>query len=307
MICIVDELDALPGPCGGLIGIRDRFPTLGRYGIAAERFNRYVNFEPTPHRVDVVLLTCIVAGRAVHQMEAGRLQLGPGSVGIALYGQAHHLITGPDGVEVVNVYLDLNDHPLPVLPPPLDRTLWSLLSPHPSVVGESHRRIDLSLDPDLLKSGPLPALLREQAEDQPGQGPVMRMWLSVLLVECVRAAQRSGWISSIESGQHVPGWIAEACRFLDKHYEDPIGLADLTRRAGVSAEHLCRRFKRCTGQSPLAYLTDRRLQAAMWQLRTTPDPVTAIAHRCGFSELSYFNRRFKAATGLTPTHYRRRG
>jgi AraC-like DNA-binding protein len=43
----------------------------------------------------------------------------------------------------------------------------------------------------------------------------------------------------------------------------------------------------------------------MWMLRTRGASITDIALDCGFSELSFFNRKFKQACGQTPTQYRK--
>ena len=41
-------------------------------------------------------------------------------------------------------------------------------------------------------------------------------------------------------------------------------------------------------------------------LHTTDDTVLSIASRCGFENLSYFNRAFKAHFGLTPREHRKK-
>jgi len=54
----------------------------------------------------------------------------------------------------------------------------------------------------------------------------------------------------------------------------------------------------------MEYLNMRRIQAAMIQLRSTRDKVVHVALECGFNDLAYFNRRFRAVTSMTPTEYR---
>ncbi|NJL32102.1 MAG: hypothetical protein HC898_11025, partial [Phycisphaerales bacterium] len=49
----------------------------------------------------------------------------------------------PPGMEVVNVYLDLMRHPLPLLPNPWNRTLAELLPPHRRLVSPLHRQVHL--------------------------------------------------------------------------------------------------------------------------------------------------------------------
>jgi len=49
-----------------------------------------------------------------------------------------------------------------------------------------------------------------------------------------------------------------------------------------------------------------RLNAAAEALHTTDETVLTIASRCGFENLSYFNRAFKKHFGMTPREYRKK-
>lgn len=276
-------------------------PTLHSAGVALQRFPNYQETSLGPHTLNCVLFTCLVRGSAVHQMDDQTLHVGPGSVGITHYGQSHVLLTGREGVDVINVYADLQSHPLPVVPPPWDRTLASTLAPHPSVVHRHNRRVHLVFDQPQRMIEPLQWMLREQHAAAPACVQIMQQLFSLFLVECCRVADRQGW----QAQPKAPPWVEQVRAFIDHSFDRPIGLADMTRLAGVSSEHLCRRFRQHTALSPIAYLNDRRLQHAMWLLRTSDRSVTDIALASGFSDVSYFNRRFKTATGRTPTAFRR--
>ena len=87
------------------------------------------------------------------------------------------------------------------------------------------------------------------------------------------------------------------------------------REFNLSAEHIAevfhynksylgRRFKQETGISIAEYLQKARLDMAFSYLTDTSLTVLEISGRCGFSEVAYFNRVFKAHTGMTPTEYR---
>ena len=69
--------------------------------------------------------------------------------------------------------------------------------------------------------------------------------------------------------------------------------------------YLCREFKDYTGKTVVAYLVERRIQAAIWKLREDNEKILSIALGCGFNDLAYFNRVFKKITAMTPSQYRR--
>ena len=82
--------------------------------------------------------------------------------------------------------------------------------------------------------------------------------------------------------------------------------ADAAGVCSFSASHFMRWFRQMTGQSFVAFLNEFRLNAAAEALQATDETVLTIASRCGFENLSYFNRTFKAHFGTTPREYRKK-
>ena len=63
-------------------------------------------------------------------------------------------------------------------------------------------------------------------------------------------------------------------------------------------------FKQYAGMPFIQYLNDYRLTMAGEFLQNTEESVTQIALKCGFENLSYFNRLFRRKFGVTPGQYR---
>ncbi len=95
--------------------------------------------------------------------------------------------------------------------------------------------------------------------------------------------------------------------FIQRNYAENIQLEDIAGRVSVSKSTCTRLFKRYTGRSPVGYLIDYRLEQAATLLRTTEQPVAAIAQACGFGQQSYFSRMFQRSYGSTPRAYRKTG
>ena len=95
-------------------------------------------------------------------------------------------------------------------------------------------------------------------------------------------------------------------QWLSAHYAQPLRVADAAGVCSCSASHFMRWFRQMTGQSFVAFLNEYRLNAAAEALQTTDETVLTIASRCGFENLSYFNRAFKAHFGMTPRDYRKK-
>lgn len=94
---------------------------------------------------------------------------------------------------------------------------------------------------------------------------------------------------------------------MDRSYAEPLDIAGLARIAIVSEAHFIRTFRAVFGETPHRYLQRRRVERAMFLLRTTDRRVTDICIDCGFSSLGTFSRTFTAIVGESPSTYRSRG
>ena len=93
---------------------------------------------------------------------------------------------------------------------------------------------------------------------------------------------------------------------VDRHYRTPLCLDDLAKVAGVSKFHLVRAFLSTYGETPIRYLTRRRIERAQNLLRAANLTVTEVCMLVGFSSLGSFSSRFAQLVGESPTAYRDR-
>ncbi len=98
--------------------------------------------------------------------------------------------------------------------------------------------------------------------------------------------------------------IASAIAHLETHYAEEIELDDLAGMAHMSKRSFLRTFQAATGQPPIAYLIQIRVNRAADRLRATDDPVTEVAFAVGFQDSNYFARQFRRVMGVTPRAYR---
>ena len=108
-----------------LIRLKDRaeLATLCTLGVATEYFENYRSVTQRFHMLDVTLISVIISGECRHVIGEEYLTSSTSSLGITPQGVTHAIVTGDAGVEVLNIYLDLNRTVLPVLPQPLDMAL----------------------------------------------------------------------------------------------------------------------------------------------------------------------------------------
>ncbi len=94
---------------------------------------------------------------------------------------------------------------------------------------------------------------------------------------------------------------------MDRDHRADLDIAALARVACCSEAHFIRTFKTTFGETPHRYLQRRRIERAMFLLRTTDRNVTDICMTVGFSSLGTFGRTFTEIVGEPPGEYRKRG
>lgn len=94
---------------------------------------------------------------------------------------------------------------------------------------------------------------------------------------------------------------------MDRDHRRELDIATLASIACVSEAHFIRTFKMTFGETPHRYLQRRRIERAMYLLRTTTDDITHICMAVGFSSLGTFSRTFRDIVGQTPSAYRAQG
>lgn len=94
---------------------------------------------------------------------------------------------------------------------------------------------------------------------------------------------------------------------IDRHYAEPLDLARLCAVACMSESHFIRSFRAAFGETPHRYVQRRRIERAMFLLRTSDRPVTEICFEVGYGSLGSFSRTFTDVVGESPSAFRDRG
>jgi AraC-like DNA-binding protein len=85
-----------------------------------------------------------------------------------------------------------------------------------------------------------------------------------------------------------------------------MSLQELSSACNMSVTHLCRYFKKVTGQTITEYIKRYRIDRAKELLVEDEKSITWIAYEVGFESHSYFDRIFHDVTKLTPQEFRKK-
>jgi AraC family transcriptional regulator len=279
------------------------FDSAPELGLRAVRWRRSNACLKSPRKLADHVLSYCASGHAMTTISVDgvtrRFHQMPRSV---IFVPAGHLVqwTVEAAREVVHVHVYIPQGVLPDLDPPrlgapetpclidlrdpwLDGFFSLLIAEHADALREGSRGASRFLDDTgKLLFGHLASLLGSRADRQ-------------------AAAAQKQRVSALR-----PFILRRIAAFVHDNLDIEIDLQRLAQVASMSAGHLVRAFKQATGLTPYQYVLEKRLERACERLRDSTEPVSEIAHGCGFSSLSHFSAIFRAHRGLTPTEYRQR-
>lgn len=93
-------------------------------------------------------------------------------------------------------------------------------------------------------------------------------------------------------------------QFLIQNYNKNIQLSDLADYSHMNKSALCRFYKNATNKTISESLNEVRIGIACKELLDTNLSVAEIGYKCGYENISYFNRRFRKVKNISPTDYR---
>jgi AraC family L-rhamnose operon transcriptional activator RhaR len=257
-------------------------------------------------------VVAVVGGTAVHRTRSGQSRIGTGAVLLVRPGQ-WHAYDEPRDLRIWNIYIPIET---------LEGELAALRS-NPIIAGFTSARAARAPAPAptgtarAIGQRALPGFGENSGVDLKALEPYLDDLAQPSLVTG-RSLARLGQLLVVlhtlapafaftNLGQTLPAThpaVIAATDELDAAPDYSWTLAELAERVHVSPSYLCRLFARQLGMSPLHYLERRRLELTARLLLEGELSINEIGATAGWTDISYMARRFRAAHGMTPSHYR---
>jgi two-component system, response regulator YesN len=128
----------------------------------------------------------------------------------------------------------------------------------------------------------------------------MEQWLKGVVVGAVDKV-RGG------SGGRTQKIVAKTRHYIERNFRNPdLTLSLIADHISVTPSYISGVFKRRTGVSIVAYITDQRVRQARDLMDREPLlPVGDVAERVGFADPYYFSKVFRKHVGVSPSSYAR--
>jgi transcriptional regulator GlxA family with amidase domain len=101
--------------------------------------------------------------------------------------------------------------------------------------------------------------------------------------------------------------VRRAMLQIEQNLSTPQKVEDIAQGVGLSKRQLERIFRKEAGKSIQEFSRDLRVFYGLWLLANSDKTITVVATESGFSDISHFNRVFRASFGCAPSALRREG
>lgn len=94
--------------------------------------------------------------------------------------------------------------------------------------------------------------------------------------------------------------------YIEKNLTQDITIDQLSQIAAMNRYYFSTFFKKHMSESPVQYITRKRINLAIQLLKNNNLSVLEVALQSGFNNAANFNRAFKQLTGYSPSEYRKK-
>ncbi len=126
----------------------------------------------------------------------------------------------------------------------------------------------------------------------------MRLMPSILKSYCDLVRERSV--------ENYPLIVKNTTLIIDSDVSAELSPQILAKEQNVSLGYLSSIFKKSTGLTICEYIRKRRVEHAVYLLKTTNLQIQTIASNCGIVDVQYFSKQFRKETGLSPTEFKKK-
>lgn len=251
------------------------------------------------HNHEFLELCYVQSGKGMHKLDGRLYEVQEGDLLIINAGVFHQSLTGDPKEPMTEFYVGLNDLQLAGLKP----NQLPLKDGCPVIHTAGDLKLKLSrlcLSMDL-----------EKENCRVGRYYMMKSYAVQMLLLLLREQQpqqkKSSCCCSFESVNRKY-LVERIVDYFEEHYEQKISLDQIAENMYLSPFYVSKIFKAETGNTPIHYLIDIRMEKAREFLNTRQDlSIQEVALRVGYEDAYHFSKLFKKKFGISPSAARRLG
>lgn len=249
------------------------------------------------HAHDYLELTYILTGQARYCIEGEMQTLKAGDLLLGNPGVVHRYDRQDDQEPPVEVYIGVSNFHFQDMPP------QSLVLPDGGYV--LHCKAELKQDLNQL----IQTMISETQMQQSGQYFMVKAYLVQMLLLVIRQIrgekkrEKQGYVFESRSKGYM---VKRIIAYMNEHYATHISLDQIAQNMYLSPVYISKIFKEETGESPIRYLIQIRLEKAKEILEDEDcGSIKDVALAVGYEDVYYFSKLFKKYYGIAPAYYKR--
>lgn len=263
------------------------------------RQNRFIKIMPHCH--DFIEVQYIYCGNCIQNIQGKEIHLKKGDVCIVDVGTCHSIEPAGENDIYINILLRKDYY---------SSTLLSRLSSESIIAdflvqsitnkhNENHYLIFHTTEETQVRFF-MDSLMNEYFGNQISSFEVTECYLVLLFSELLRCAQYSDQQKDASSTESELLYIL---KFVEANYKT-CTLTSVAKQFGYHPNYLSALLHKQTGQTFKEIIHKQRLKQAALFLKKTPMSIYGIAEEVGYSNLTYFYKKFREYYGLSPQNYR---
>lgn len=163
---------------------------------------------------------------------------------------------------------------------------------------------DVLKSPDPIVTAAVAAITREAEHHELGGALYVEAVATQLIVHLLRKYASVTFREPIGKGKLSPAQARRLTAYIDDRLHERLDLQTLAAAVGMGMWTFIRHFRESFGQTPHAYIIDRRIDRARRLLAEGSLPIKEIASLCGFADQAHMTRMFQTHLHTTPAMLR---
>ncbi len=270
-----------------------------------ENENMAIEYHTAPnepiHTHDFLELVYIASGKGMQHVDGKEYAVARGDLLFINYNHTH-AFTSVKGMEYYNIYLKpafiseklINaDNAFQMLAlTAFEDFRESVADGHPLVrfAGTEIQEVENCIH----------AMCRENQQKLGGRDTVMKSYLTVLLTYMFRKMA----VYEETAGKRQDK-IQELIRYIAENCTQKLSLEELSNQCFYNPSYFCRVFKEYSGVTVTEFIHDSRIRKSCELLEHTSMTVEEIALQTGYTNKTFFYKRFRSRMGISPAEYRK--
>jgi len=150
-------------------------------------------------------------------------------------------------------------------------------------------------------------VIRSEEEKEEYYELLMRGYLTAAIAKIAGRYSFQNEEQNTKPSSEDGNMISQILLYVTEHYQEEITPRVLSEHFGFSLSYFCRYFKQKTGETLTDYINSYRINASRYFLLDTKHfySVEEIAGLVGYTNATYFYKKFKEVMGQTPLQYRK--